>query len=87
MSEIKQGNIVKVLDNGETYTTYTELFEHAKRLSGTDFHHAYDEVPVEDDTYRVISVVHHFDSGRPIAMIHNNNKYAFLIGVKGLELI
>ncbi|TVX85963.1 hypothetical protein [Paenibacillus agilis] len=88
MSEINQGSIVTVVDKGFTYSNYTELFNHARKLIKVDILHAYNQTPTEGETYRVLTVVHHLDSmtPTPIALIHNDNLYAYLVEVDGLRL-
>lgn len=86
MSEINQGSIVKVVDKGLTYTQYKELFDYAQKSIEVDIKYAYGEIPIGDETYIVLTVVKHFNTDVPIALIHNDNEYAYLIEIEGLKL-
>ncbi|MCY9757649.1 hypothetical protein M5X00_25825 [Paenibacillus alvei] len=84
---IEQGSIVAVVDTGETYTQFTELFNHAVSKSGVEgITHAYNKVPEKHEAFIVLAVVRHFDSNAPIALIQNDNQKAYLIGTAGLKL-
>lgn len=86
MSTITQGSLVTVIDKGLTYTGYEELFDHAQKLLEVDIKHAHALCPNNGETYIVLAVVKHFNTDVPIALIHNDNQYAYLVEVKGLKL-
>lgn len=88
MSEIKQGSMVKVINTGETYSTYTDMFVHMRaELGFTDFTHAYRLQPEEGEVYMVLAVEKHLTNNDTVALIHNDNQKGYLISIDGLELI
>lgn len=87
MSKIQAGSLVEVVDDGYTYSQYSTLFNHTKEELGFEINHAYNRHPIEGETYCVLVVVNHPDTGKPIALIHNDNRNAYLVGLEGLELV
>ncbi|WP_255305652.1 hypothetical protein [Paenibacillus sp. Mc5Re-14] len=88
MNEIKRGQMVKVVDTGETYSTYTDMFNHMRaKLGFADFTHARGLQPEKDKVYMVLAVEKHFNNNDSVALIHNDNQKGYLISIDGLELI
>jgi 2-keto-4-pentenoate hydratase len=83
---IEAGDIVQIVDFGETYSTYQSFLDYVSDrfnlkgfvLGGSAISHG---------PYAVLAVNDHLDFDDKLAVIHQDNKTAYLVGIKGLKVI
>lgn len=81
--QIKIGDIVKVIDTGETYSRYDAW----RGLKGYSSHFVELKGPLVDKKYRVLNIDNHDDYAyRKLALIQDpDTTQVFIVGVKGLK--
>ncbi|OME54131.1 hypothetical protein BSK59_16250 [Paenibacillus odorifer] len=87
--DIRTGDSVVVVNNGKTFSRYKSLFEKIVEENNViGVKHALGKQPIEENTYIVLAIGSHLTCSDepPIALIHNNNKEVYLIGIEGLRL-
>ena len=91
IEELKVGDIVKIINNGDSYTTYTEFMTQYATPTQCCLWD-YNSVPKEDETQYIIrGITHHPRGDRKLAIIQNYYRGEFgkiyLMGVEGLQKI
>ncbi len=82
--EIK-GKLVKVIDRGETYSTYPKFVE--KYFTKYKDNYVNDSIPETNQKYKIIGKAkHEIFTNRTLVLIqHVNTRQVFIIGEKGIE--
>ena len=85
--EIKVGDWVKVVDNGQSYTTYPEWLYNRVEFKFVKYYH-YGYCPINGSVGKVIAIGQHENqSDRIIMAIHANNGYVYIVNQKGLKKV
>lgn len=88
--ELKVGDIVKIIDNGCSYTTYGDFM--LKYGSKEDCcYWKYNEIPKENDVlYEIICIENHCDREEKLAIVRSRTDYyeqVYIMGIKGLKKV
>lgn len=91
VEELKVGDIVKIINNGDSYTTYTEFMTQYATPTQCCLWD-YNSVPKQDETQYIIrGIALHSDRDKKLAIIQNYYRGEFgeiyLMGVEGLQKI
>lgn len=86
--KIKVGDRVKVIDTGEQYDTYNQLFNKSELPKEVISHFVTgDDCVITEYTYTVLEILEHDDFEDVfIAVIQDEFEQIYLIGVDGLEV-
>ena len=74
---------VKITDNGQQYTTYSDLFEESKLCKDAKDSYAYGELLSNGDICIFLKELKHYEGKVSITLIMKDGK-TYLIGEKGL---
>lgn len=85
---IKVGNVVQVINDGATYSTYSKWFEENDCKHLEEYYNiGIRKTPIVNALYRVVAVGKHRISGTDMYAIQSAvNKQVFLIGAYGIKL-
>ena len=90
IEEIKIGDVVKIIDRGETYSTYDDfMMEYGTKRNclGWD----YNKSPSAEKNYKVINIANHLSRNIKLAIIEEIGicylPKTFIIGLEGLQKI
>lgn len=83
---IKKGDTVKVINKGQTYTTFVDWVERNIEYKTDRYKWDYNKTPSNGDTGRVIAIEKHNEGCKPPVLAYVEIKgRCYIIGVEGLE--
>lgn len=89
IEEIKIGDIVEIIDEGATYSTYYDfMMEYGTKKNCLGW--TYNNSPSVEKNYRVVNIANHLSRDIKLVIIEEIDTYlpkAFIIGIEGVKKI